>query len=73
MKWFGESWGAPVCYAAEHAPTPIGKLCGYCPHSIRPGDQGLLLPYLDPAESTVWRDLPFHLVCFLRSVGAEPR
>jgi hypothetical protein len=44
MRWFGESWGAPVCEDAEHVATPVGCECFECEL-----DQGFMLP-------TVWPD-----------------
>ena len=71
MKWFGESWGAPVCDLDDHTDTPVGILCAGaeqpdCPGKIREGDQGLITPYLYYGN---WADMPWHLDCFLRNIG----
>jgi hypothetical protein len=80
MRWFGESWGAPVCESTKQAQTPLGKLCAHqCGHSIRPGDAGLLIPYssscliseIEPML-TIIDDRPhlaYHLVCFFDEIG----
>lgn len=44
VKWFGESWGAPICAPEEKRDTPVGSLCCCgCGRAIQEGDQGLLL------------------------------
>lgn len=77
MRWFGESWGAPICSTAKSAPTP-DVLCAHgCGHDIRPGDIGLLLPYvglvgkdgMPESMITMMDDAPhvaYHLVLLLR-------
>lgn len=66
MKWFGKSWGAPVCDPAKHAPTPT-VACAYCERAIIAGDQGVILPFHgnpgDPPE------LPYHHGCLMQSLG----
>lgn len=73
MKWFGESWGAPVCAPEDHAPVP-GGACTVCEELFKAADQGLILPFLggpgDPSE------LPYHLGCFREALGigrSDPR
>jgi hypothetical protein len=68
VKWFGKSWGAPLCQDAEHAPTPTGALCLGCDDEIRDGQKGLLIPFVSLTEPPSIR--PWHLECFLLSVGA---
>jgi len=68
-RWFGESWGAPICDLADHAPTPVGEPCADCSEPIRESgarSQGLLVPHLDADGASV---RPWHLDCFLNSVG----
>lgn len=71
MKWFGESWGAPVCHPEEHVETPDGEVCPECIRSIRPGDQGFVLPYVNGAGSV--GPLSYHRVCLERALGVTPR
>jgi len=66
MKWFGESWGAPICRHVGHAATPVGSMCGHCDAPIREGDHGLLVPYVGH-PGPPW--VAYHLDCFLASVG----
>lgn len=71
MKWFGPTWGAPVCEPDEQAPTPVGEHCLACGGTIRDMDQGFIIPrmiqegddFIDFAPS-YW-----HLNCFLRNIG----
>ena len=45
MKWFGDSWGAPVCDPLDHMPTQEGSRCGYCEQDITRDDRGFLIPH----------------------------
>jgi hypothetical protein len=68
MRWFGESWGAPVCDPTQQVYTPDGEACPVCHKSIREGDQGVEVPYLhDTGEDT----LSYHLKCFLIEIGVR--
>ncbi len=72
VRWFGESWGAPICDPDYHVPVPCGDVCLDCGRVIEVTDQGLILQfcYLDPdtneprAEPRAW-----HLDCFCDNVG----
>lgn len=64
MKWFGHSWGAPICVAEDRASTPVGECCPQCDVAIKDGDDGLLVPNEDNKGG-----VPYHVVCFLRAVG----
>lgn len=45
MRWFGESWGAPVNETTDHVDTPVGESCAQgCGRPIAEGDQGVLIP-----------------------------
>jgi len=51
MRWFGESWGAPICETTQRHETPVGRQCAHeCGKLIGSGDSGLLIPYLGPVE-----------------------
>jgi hypothetical protein len=68
MKWFGKSWGAPVCEPDEQVETPIGRPCAHdCGKEISAGDRGVVLPYYGRTSEPA--DLAYHLGCFLRSIG----
>lgn len=81
MRWFGKSWGAPICDVADHAPTPTGQPCAYCKRPIAEGDHGSLVPHVDQVFDPILAEgarvlvfeRPWHLDCLLRSVGvAQP-
>jgi len=67
MLWFGKSWGAPICESTGQTDTPVGRDCGYCDKAIQEGQRGLILPFA--GAETDPKDLPYHLQCFLMSVG----
>lgn len=70
MRWFGESWGAPVCEETQHVETPDGEACPVCGRSIRMGDQGFELPYSHDGASWDEPDLlAYHKDCLLRNIG----
>lgn len=66
MKWFGPSWGAPVCTEDSHQEMPGGS-CAACEVPFIDGDQGVTLPYHgragDPPE------LSYHHSCFMWMIG----
>lgn len=70
MKWFGESWGAPVNETNDHAEVPVGKPCLACEGPIDPADRGIILPALtlDPDKPRLV-EVPAHLECVLVAVG----
>lgn len=69
LQWFGEHWGAPVCDWSARQPTPVGSTCVLCCVPIEEGAQGLLVPHI----AQVTERKPWHLDCFLRSVGVSPK
>lgn len=69
MKWFGESWGAPVNKTNDQVDPPLGLFCAVCSDSIKKGERGLLLPFSGGPDDPP--DLPYHLKCFLGSVVGE--
>lgn len=71
-KWFGKSWGAPVCEDSPHVETPEGALCPYCTKTIGPDDSGLIIPYIrDFSEPAT--DEPWHIDCWRKSLGISRR
>jgi len=67
MKWFGESWGAPVNESAEHVDTPVGWPCVYCRIMIVEADAGFITPYISDEEDV--DEVAFHHECFLKDLG----
>jgi hypothetical protein len=66
MRWFGKSWGAPVCTPESEAPRPSAP-CAHCGGAIGEHDSGVILPFAggpgDPPE------LPYHRLCLLDALG----
>lgn len=75
VRWFGESWGAPICDPRAHIPTPVDWACAGHDHlhdrahpgMIRAGDQGVTIPSW-PGPPTV---IAYHLRCWLHEIGAD--
>jgi len=71
VKWFGESWCAPIC-DEEHVAVPTGTECYLCTVPFVAADRGITMPFHaapgDPPE------LSAHLHCFARSIClCDPR
>lgn len=63
IKWFGKSWGAPLCKDTEQVETPIGQRCDVCEQKIVFDDQGVMVSGPDGF-------VPHHIDCFVdRVVG----
>jgi hypothetical protein len=65
-RWFGTSWGAPVCRDEPQVATPVGQPCVHCGEPIRDGDQGVVMPCGEADGS--WRVAPLHVECHLRMI-----
>jgi hypothetical protein len=65
MKWFGESWDAPVCEIVDHVATPVGEKCLHCDEPIAEGDYGVVIPLVD-GNATI--PIPEHYACFMRRI-----
>ncbi len=64
LRWFGLSWGAPICEPQYHTSTPIGVPCHVCGTPMAKDAQGCVLPFAGD-------DLPIyviHIDCFLDSL-----
>ena len=68
VKWFGTSWGAPICREDCQQPVPVGKPCVVCQKSLTAGDRGLLIWHMDK-DSAMDGYRPFHLDCFGSTIG----
>ena len=66
MKWFGDSWYAPVNDIVSFVATPVGQDCLRCGVTIVKGDQGLILPHVGEFAQT---ENPFHKMCFFEETG----
>jgi hypothetical protein len=56
--WFGENWGAPLCFEDEHIETPVGKSCHHCEEIFVVGDKGI----------TNRQGYSWHIECNMRMV-----
>lgn len=67
VRWFGDSWQAPVCDPRTHVDTPTGLFCTECGKPIDGDDQGVTLDLL-PGAGVPWTRAPWHLRCWLAQV-----
>lgn len=67
MKRFGPPWSDTIL-ALDEVDIPLQRKCVRCSIEFIEGDQGLLIPHLD-SKGASW--LPWHLDCFLESVGIK--
>lgn len=74
VRWFGESWKAPICDPRAHVGTPVGMNCSGHDHlhgplseKIRESDQGIMVPFL--GEN---RYVAYHLQCWFHELGLHP-
>lgn len=77
VRWFGESWGAPVCDdPAAQIPTPTDVTCTRCDGEIAEDDQGIALPFAS-APGRPWTDragqtkLAWHLDCWMYEIAGD--
>jgi hypothetical protein len=61
MKWFGESWGAPMNNDCPNVPPPVGEMCSHCGEGIVAKDTGVIY-----ANGPV-----AHRNCFIRGVSGS--
>jgi hypothetical protein len=64
VKWFGKSWGAPVCDPDTHVAVPVGESCVHCDEQINMRDAGVILPYASPPPLEFF----YHKNCWLSEV-----
>jgi hypothetical protein len=67
VRWFGESWGAPVNETTEHVETPVGQPCEECRVQIKADDSGFLIPDAVPLLGEA-HESPWHFDCLMRHV-----
>lgn len=75
LRWFGSSWGAPVCDSRTHTATPVGRVCARCDAEIDEDDQGVTIPSIALSADGGYRQssVCYHLDCWLGSIGVGPR
>jgi hypothetical protein len=69
VRWFGDSWGAPVCEPRTHIETPVGDDCAGCERAIQAEDIGITMPSVSVADAL--GRATFHLDCFMREVVGD--
>lgn len=72
MKWFGQSWSAPINAWENWVETPAGRVCPECGEKIVPHDRGVIVPHANRliVEEThmtpvLFEERAFHLECWL--------
>ena len=58
IRWFGKSWGAPLCVECERVKVPVGAICSWCEEPISENDQGIFYSNGPVA----------HYECFMRGI-----
>jgi hypothetical protein len=71
MRWFGESWGAPVNEPGIESMTPIGTRCGVCRQEIEAWDRGFLVPAAGDLEAIEAEELTAIYVMSLGPPGCD--
>jgi hypothetical protein len=60
MRWFGESWGAPVNHPDYEIPIPLTEPCQFCGIPFATDDHGVQIPHLGGQEEVT----NYHRLCF---------
>lgn len=72
VRWFGESWQAPICEPDNHAETPVGAPCARCRSRIKRFERGLLIFAPDHViEGLPPNRVAYHIDCFLTEIGGR--
>ncbi len=80
VRWFGDSWGAPICDPDYKIDRPVGTKCLECARPITGRDRGVVTACSSniwgswnfPVEGGSYRVASYHLTCFLDQViGGE--
>jgi hypothetical protein len=67
VRWFGESWHAPINDPRTRVDTPTNRQCIACYDWIESHNQGLVIPAspeIDPEGTVV-----YHKQCFFDEIG----
>lgn len=68
VKWFGPSWGAPICDRDLHAARPVADAqCIRCMKGFDVESQGLRITEMGESEYPT----PWHLDCLLQHIGGK--
>lgn len=68
LRWFGPSWGAPLCSEDRQSPAPVGQPCFRCAKPIQANTSGILMWHMeeDPNEDSY---KPYHRECALQRIN----
>ena len=65
IKWFGETWGAPINRDDNKVSTPVDGVCLFCNGGIGCVHRGVMIMHHGVATNEY---RPAHINCFLESV-----
>lgn len=69
VRWFGESWQAPINDPRAQVELPTAQHCQHCRLPLYETDRGVGVPYLDSAAPIyLW----WHLECWLEYITGCP-
>lgn len=77
IRWFGKSWGAPICGYSYQVPAPVGELCLSCRKEIVEGERGFVMAGSMGIDHTFTMEIDgklysllcaYHVDCFLESI-----
>jgi len=82
LRWFGQSWGAPINAGCAQQATPVGWRCPRCKQPVEAGDSGVtVLMMRAPTEQeraqlggvtfAVGERVAYHVDCHLRGVTSQ--
>jgi hypothetical protein len=64
VRWFGDSWGAPINDPRTWVETPTNELCAECMKWIESDDSGIRIPGVEASGY-----VSFHKKCFFHTIG----
>lgn len=64
VRWFGQSWHAPINDPRAEVPVPTDHDCTYCHVPIVSDDSGVTIPSQDGR-------VVFHRTCFFKELGLD--
>jgi hypothetical protein len=65
MRWFGESWGAPVCQIRNKMAVPVDHLCYECGLPIKEDHRGFAIPFFGGGPVS---HAYYHFECLMKTV-----
>jgi len=76
VRWFGDTWRAPVCDPAYHITTPVDTVCIECAKKVTGSDRGIVCSCSPGIWGNWVLDTPdgafyvgsYHLLCWMEQV-----